>query len=461
MLRNTVLPVLAGALMLWTTQPAQAIVYLEEGGRVTVEAEFFSNRTTSGAGGLWTVKPGENSGTAIVDGGPIVSNFRGTGYVQTLPDALNPGGPNVDPLVEYQIQITNPGTYRLYVRWDGNNTNGTTRGQSDSLFVDIKEQKDGGGGAIADWYELTESVNGNFGSPAWDGGGGFEQNQAGASNNPMTWNLAAGTYTVRFSQREDGAAVDAFTLQDNSLAAPSGNGFNSSTVLNHNVSRTPTDDAFVRNGAANENDNFGSDGNLLVKQSGNNIFNRKSYLKFDVSDLDLDSIVDAALNLEVSVNNDGNSGPTPKAYTINFYGLNDGDAGEGWDEDTITAANAPANKTGNNNILGNASLLGWITVLEQHPKLENDPILVSFRNLDSSSLDAFVNFLRDDTDGLVTFILQRQAGLSNNFGFFSKEGDGLTPTLTLFSTNPPVPEPATGLLGLLCLAALARRRRAA
>ena len=157
MLRNTVLPVLAGALMLWTTQPAQAIVYLEEGGRVTVEAEFFSNRTTSGAGGLWTVKPGENSGTAIVDGGPIVSNFRGTGYVQTLPDALNPGGPNVDPLVEYQIQITNPGTYRLYVRWDGNNTNGTTRGQSDSLFVDIKEQKDGGGGAIADWYELTES----------------------------------------------------------------------------------------------------------------------------------------------------------------------------------------------------------------------------------------------------------------------------------------------------------------
>ncbi|MEZ5305176.1 MAG: hypothetical protein R3F11_31710 [Verrucomicrobiales bacterium] len=40
----------------------------------------------------------------------------------------------------------------------------------------------------------------------------------------MTWTLTPGIYNLRFSQREDGAAIDAWVLQLNSLPAPTGLG---------------------------------------------------------------------------------------------------------------------------------------------------------------------------------------------------------------------------------------------
>jgi len=204
---------------------ASFYAYDEAGGMVVGEGELFTSRITAGNGTAWTIKPTENSGTAIIDGGPIVSNARGGEYAQTLPDNQSPGGSNVPPEIRYRMMIDTVGTYRLYVRWDGNNSNRTTRGQSDSMFADVVELKDGTGGTIADWYELTESVNGNFASPAWDVGGGFETNAAGAPNNPMTWSISTpGLYTLRFTQREDGAAVDAWVFQRSNLPGPSGNG---------------------------------------------------------------------------------------------------------------------------------------------------------------------------------------------------------------------------------------------
>jgi len=189
--------------------------YRESGGHVVGEAELFSARHSNPGETAWVIKPLENSGTSEADGGPIVSNYRFRGYVQTLPDnaGAGGGGPLDYPEILYRILFTTTGEYRLFVRWDGNNTNDNTRGKSDSLFADIVELKDGSGGSIADWYEMTQSVNGNFASPAWDGGGGKEQNTAKASDTKMVWTIpSAGFYTLRFTQREDGAAVDSWIL---------------------------------------------------------------------------------------------------------------------------------------------------------------------------------------------------------------------------------------------------------
>jgi len=221
---KTITPTVLLVLLAAVPASASLLAYQEAGGVVVGEGELFTSRVAS-ANDAWTIRPTENGGTGIADGGPIISNARGGEYIQTLPDDFSPGGANVPPEAHYQMLINTTGTYRLFLRWDGNNTNGTTRGQSDSMFADIIELKDGGGGPIADWYELTESVNGNFASPAWDGGGGFELNAAGAPNNPMTWSIGTpGLYTLRFTQREDGGAVDAWVLQLSNLAAPSGTG---------------------------------------------------------------------------------------------------------------------------------------------------------------------------------------------------------------------------------------------
>jgi len=194
--------------------------FLEQDGRVVVEAENYTSRATDGLHN-WLIVPDESA-----PAGPFVANARGGKYVQCLPDALTPGlGPTNPPSIEYQVAIATPGQYQLYLRWDGNNTNSTLRGQSDSIFVDIVELKDGGGGAIADWYELTNPVNGDFASPPWDAGGGFEQNQAAASDNPIVWNFATpGIYNIRVSMREDGSNFDAIILQLSSLAAPTNPG---------------------------------------------------------------------------------------------------------------------------------------------------------------------------------------------------------------------------------------------
>ncbi len=192
---------------------------LEQSGQVVVEAENYTSRTLV-AGGTdgWFVVPTERA-----PAGPLVSNARGGEYIQSLPDDQSAGGATVPPSISYDVVISTPGQYRLYLRWDGNNTNSTTQGQSDSIFVDIAQFKDGTGGAHADWYELSQTINGNFDN--WDGTGQAEVDVAGPADNAIVWNVSTpGTYTVRVSQREDGANVDALVFQLNSLTAPTNPG---------------------------------------------------------------------------------------------------------------------------------------------------------------------------------------------------------------------------------------------
>ena len=193
-------------------------VFLESGGQVVVEAENFSSRTPDANGKNWLVVPDENPGA-----GPRIANARAGKYIQSLPDNQTGGAiPSLPPSIEYKVQINTTGLYRLFLRWDGN---AASSGDSDTIFVDLVELKDGPGGTIADWYELNKFNNGNFADTPWDGGGGFEQNRLDPADGSIQWVInKPGIYTVRISQREDGAAVDALILQLASLPVPPGNG---------------------------------------------------------------------------------------------------------------------------------------------------------------------------------------------------------------------------------------------
>lgn len=205
--------------------------FVESGGVVVGEAENFHARTGFSATETWKVVPGEE---VPGDNANAISGARGGLYVQSLADnGVGGGGPNVTPTIEYRVNITTTGTYQLYLRWEANGTNASTIGASDSMFADIVELKDGiVANPIADYYEFQQTLDGDFDTNPWDGLGGKEQNVAGPANNPVTWSITTpGIYTIRLSQREDGAAVDAWVFQLSNLTAPTGLGPAESLVV--------------------------------------------------------------------------------------------------------------------------------------------------------------------------------------------------------------------------------------
>ncbi len=80
-------------------------------------------------------------------------------------------------------------------------------------------------------------------------------------------------------------------------------------------------DAYVRDGSYSDV-THGSEGSVVIKNASAG-FGRKGYLRFDLSGVDTALIRDAALDLTVSLNNGVGD------WTVNVYGLNDQDAGEG------------------------------------------------------------------------------------------------------------------------------------
>jgi hypothetical protein len=221
---------------LWIPNIASATpIYLEAGGVVVGEGELFSRRTAALDGTAWKIAPTEVSNPS--DNAQPNSSARGGRYVQLLPDTnLTGAGPLNAPSIEYDVFITTAGTYRLYVRWEGNSSAFLN---SDSLFADIVQLKDGsapafgtGTNLIADWYELFQPLDADFSTLSWDGQGGPEENGPTPSDSNMTWVISTpGLYTLRFSKREDGAAIDAWVLQLGALAAPSGVGPPASSIV--------------------------------------------------------------------------------------------------------------------------------------------------------------------------------------------------------------------------------------
>ncbi|MEC5125121.1 hypothetical protein VSU19_00040, partial [Verrucomicrobiales bacterium BCK34] len=194
--------------------------YAGVNGSVVGEGEYFT------ATDNWIVLP---EGTVLLqqpqpagetDATYQFSNVRGGAYAQ-VPYGSSSGA-TTGSYVEYEFTVDQTGSYKLTPRWSGYN------GNSDSMFYDIVELKDGTAVApavndVADWYEFTSQSSTVFN---WDtSGGGFEQNAAGDANQPAVWDLVAGTtYTLRATPRETGMALDAWTLQLDTLPNPTGVG---------------------------------------------------------------------------------------------------------------------------------------------------------------------------------------------------------------------------------------------
>ena len=156
--------------------------------------------------------------------------------------ANDPGRSRVD----YSVLISQPGTYRLYVRWDGHNI------WSDSLIVRLKGiLLDGVGGSVADYYGFTRMANppdADFASaPEWQGMAGFETLDTGTHIRtdhlgrltfvegrpevPAEWTIETpGLYTLQFLEVEPGVGLDALVFQLSSLPAPRGEEMKSNLI---------------------------------------------------------------------------------------------------------------------------------------------------------------------------------------------------------------------------------------
>lgn len=200
--------------------------YVESGGLVQGEAENYHAKANS------AVSPGTDAWVEVPTNavaGATFENASGGLFFQTQPDDGTANATFNDATagasVDYKITISTPGTYQLFLRWDG------WDGASDSIYAGILEIADGIGGTNVDWYEDGLHTTSDFAQQNWDGLGQAEANVFNPAQNAMTFTLAAGTYTLRVVAREDGVALDAWRLQLASLPDPNPVATSSSSVI--------------------------------------------------------------------------------------------------------------------------------------------------------------------------------------------------------------------------------------
>jgi len=188
---------------------------------------------------------------------------------------------------------------------------------------------------------------------------------------------------------------------------------------------------------------FGAEPILFIKNAagvGSVDWDRKAYLRFDISQLGTDPYLsEARLSLMMGTAGEGVPVYGPQVFSV--YGLADGDAGEHWVESTTNWNNAPANNlTSGSGVLSNASLLGRFTITGTGTPCA----AVDFT---SPYLTAFVNA---DTNHLVTLIVVRDTEDPNYNGwihdFASREHATLDAPALVVTTartsvaGTPVPE---------------------
>lgn len=280
-------------------------------------------------------------------------------------------------------------------------------------------------------------------------------------SDPTISQLSLLTGRVLVDQTNDTVYLDSFrvaTSFSEALGQPS--------VKLKNVTITAFADAHIQSGS-NGNLNFANSAVMAVKNgnptsgSGINV-SRKAYIQFDVSNIDLDAIGQASLSLTVAPPVAGvDLGLTQWEFAL--YGVRDdfipgaGKLDENWAENALNGNNAPANDTANGGAVIAGDVFGGTFL---------STFILSGAGTDGMVIDlndlAILNFLKSDTDGVVSFILVRttQEFLSNSIvhGFYSSESTtGFGPRLNVAAII--VPEPSIAILGLMSLTGLALRRR--
>ena len=277
------------------------------------------------------------------------------------------------------------------------------------------------------------------------------------------------------------------------LAACSLSPLATADVITITTGQTGGADAHIQSDSTPDNNsnqsgqNFGSAGNMLVKyDTGDGTMNegRKLYLRFSLNapepDVVPSQIAGATLSITLATAHNAS------AFTYRLWGLNDGFAGvdksttpdgdtvddedihgENWSESLIDWASAPANfiqTTTTNNaafatqskgFTSDATLLGQFTIAGS-TAAGTTIVINSFGTPLTGGTQSLVDFLKSDTNGLVTFMIARETSNSAISEFASDEHATFDPP-TLAIT---IPEPATLALSVLGLGLLLPRRRA-
>lgn len=184
--------------------------YVVINGVVTGEAENYHATAADTAGTFWQEIPTN----AVVPAGVTFENASG-GLAMQVPNVVGSSSVSIanGPSIDYYVQFAVPGTYRIYLRWDGYDAS------SDSLYAGIST--DAAFASILDWFEDFNHTTSDFGQQGWDGSGQSQVNVAAPAQNAMTITIpASGVYTLRVVAREDGVALDRFRIQLDSMPDP-------------------------------------------------------------------------------------------------------------------------------------------------------------------------------------------------------------------------------------------------
>jgi lysophospholipase L1-like esterase len=179
-------PAVSGDATFTTPSPGGHIA-LEQNGQIVIEAEHYNSRIPRG-GDDWQLSADRAgfSANGYLTAGPNDGDSPDTGYLTTSPELV------------YQVQVTTPGTYYVWVRGlaDGNS--------DDSVHAGL----DGAGPGTADRIDGFQSADWVWTRDTMDGV-------------PATLQIAsAGVHTFHLWMREDGLRVDKIILRRDASATP-------------------------------------------------------------------------------------------------------------------------------------------------------------------------------------------------------------------------------------------------
>ncbi len=166
-------------------------------------------------------------------------------------------------------------------------------------------------------------------------------------------------------------------------------------------------DTFIDSGAANTSQ--GAAIRARIRTSG---ALRKAYFRFDLSGLSQrgEEIDGAELRLRLA----GGDDTLPDPFTVDVYGLDDGHAGESWNE-TMTWNNGAPAHAGSIAVGPGATKLGGFTVTGGSVAAGQELVMTA------AQLTGLPGFLQADTDKRVTFIVSYATSTDKSLDFSTKE----------------------------------------
>lgn len=217
-------------------------------------------------------------------------------------------------------------------------------------------------------------------------------------------------------------------------------------------------------------DSYVQDGNAQLKEKNNgsvagldlrslsdraNNFSRKVYMRFDLEELASREASDAELLFEFQNVEHTTNGDTTEDLVFAVYALDDSaqdGLGESWAEDEINWNNAPGNARGGLSLSSKyTQRLGGFTI----PSGTQGRYKVAWNDSD------LIDFINDDSNELVTFIMIREQGNTNHRSLIaSKESKKQfeKPRLVI-KTDIPEPKAMVACFGVVAAAAAMMRRR--